>query len=130
MNKIIEVIWLIGAAQELPNKALFTNHDVLKGYFHLRNVKKQPVPKCVTNLVNRISHESEHIGFLTLNKATIRARLQRLLAEYDQLRKNRKADVEWQVAKENAFSEKLNETFKCYFESSPPNSQSTVKIEG
>jgi hypothetical protein len=77
--------------------------------------------------VNRISCESEHIGFLTLNKATIRARLQRLLADYDLLRKNRKADVEWQ---ENAFSEKLNETFKCYFETSPENLQSTVKIEG
>jgi hypothetical protein len=116
MTGITEIIWFVGTAVELPSKPMVTNHEVLKGYFFLRNVKKLPGPKCITNLVDRIHGESETVGFLTLQKCTIRGKLQQLLAEYDQLKRNRNAGANWQKIKENSFSGKLNEYFKCFSE--------------
>jgi hypothetical protein len=117
MASVTEIIWLIGAAEDLPSKPLVTNHEVLKGLFFLRNVKKQPLPKCITNVVDRIHEESQRIGFLTLNKKTIRPKIQRMLAEYDKIRKNRGVQSERQSERERKFSEMLKETFKCFIDS-------------
>jgi hypothetical protein len=130
MESITEIVWLIGAAEDLPSKAIVTNHEVLKGYFFLRNVKKQPILKCIKSVVDRVHDESQRIGFLTLKKSTIRPKLQRMLVEYDKIRKNRGVHSEWQSEREGKFSEMLKETFKCFIESPSEIRATTSKTMG
>jgi hypothetical protein len=87
LDNVTEIIWCVGKAEDLPSKAMVTKNEVLSAYFFLRNIKKLPAHKCISSLVDRMHDESLRIGFLTLQKCSIRAKLQRLLVEHDRIKK-------------------------------------------